>query len=78
LLAVGDRVRIRSDGGLAAARQYAGRAGRVTTIALGFDKIRSFVLVGGNREFVTHCAGGCTQDSPTETEDWSCQGKATE
>ena len=37
-LAVGDRVRVRSDGRSAAARKYAGRKGQVTMIGPGVDR----------------------------------------
>ena len=37
--AVGDRVRVRSDGGSAAARKYAGKEGRVTMRGPGLDTI---------------------------------------
>jgi hypothetical protein len=36
---VGDRVRVRSDGGTAAAKKYAGRKGRVTMRGPGIDRI---------------------------------------
>ena len=36
---VGDRVQVRSDGGSAAARKYAGRKGQVTMRGPGFDRI---------------------------------------
>ena len=36
---VGDRVQVRSDGGSAAARKYAGRKGRVTMRGPGLDRI---------------------------------------
>jgi len=36
---VGDRVRVRSDGGSAAAKKYAGRKGRVTMRGPGLDRI---------------------------------------
>ena len=36
---VGDRVQVRSDGGSAAAKKYAGRKGRVTMRGPGFDRI---------------------------------------
>jgi hypothetical protein len=36
---VGDRVRVRSDGGSAAARKYAGKKGRVTMRGPGLDSI---------------------------------------
>jgi hypothetical protein len=35
---VGDRVRVRSDGGSAAARKYAGRKGQVTMRGPGLDR----------------------------------------
>jgi hypothetical protein len=35
---VGDRVRVRSDGGSAAARKYAGRKGKVTMKGPGLDR----------------------------------------
>ena len=35
---VGDRVRVRSDGGSAAARKYAGRKGQVTMKGPGLDR----------------------------------------
>ena len=35
---VGDRVRVRSDGGSAAARKYAGRKGQVTMREPGLDR----------------------------------------
>ena len=36
---VGDRVQVRSDGGSAAAKKYAGRKGRVTMRGPGLDRI---------------------------------------
>ena len=36
---VGDRVQVRSDGGSAAARKYAGRKGQVTMRGPGLDRI---------------------------------------
>jgi hypothetical protein len=36
---VGDRVQVRSDGGSAAARKYAGRMGQVTMRGPGLDRI---------------------------------------
>jgi hypothetical protein len=46
---VGDRVRVRTGGGTAAARKYAGRVGRVGATAPGLDRIRLFyVRVDGN------------------------------
>ena len=36
---VGDRVRVRSDGGSAAARKYAGKKGQVTMRGPGLDRI---------------------------------------
>jgi hypothetical protein len=36
---VGDRVQVRSDGGSAAARKYAGKKGRVTMRGTGLDTI---------------------------------------
>jgi hypothetical protein len=36
---VGDRVQVRSDGGSAAARKYAGRKGQVTMSGPGLDRI---------------------------------------
>jgi hypothetical protein len=36
---IGDRVQVRSDGGSAAARKYAGRKGRVTMRGPGLDRI---------------------------------------
>ncbi len=36
---VGDRVQVRSDGGSAAARKYAGRRGQVTMRGPGLDRI---------------------------------------
>jgi hypothetical protein len=38
-LDVGDRVQVRSDGGSAAARKYAGRKGQVTMRGPGLDRI---------------------------------------
>ena len=38
-LDVGDRVRVRSDGGSAAARKYAGKKGQVTMRGPGLDRI---------------------------------------
>ena len=45
---VGDRVRVRSDGGSAAARKYAGRKGQVTMRGLGLDRIVVDVQIGEN------------------------------
>jgi hypothetical protein len=53
LIAVGDRVRVRTDGGSAAARKYAGREGRVTTITPSWDKLGFFVRIEDNRDFET-------------------------
>ena len=36
---IGDRVQVRSDGGSAAARKYAGKKGQVTMRGLGLDRI---------------------------------------
>jgi hypothetical protein len=36
---IGDHVQVRSDGGSAAARKYAGRKGQVTMRGPGFDRI---------------------------------------
>jgi hypothetical protein len=36
---IGDRVQVRSDGGSAAARKYAGRKGQVTMRGPGLDRI---------------------------------------
>jgi hypothetical protein len=38
-LEVGDRVQVRSDGGSAAARKYAGKRGQVTMRGPGLDRI---------------------------------------
>ena len=53
MIAVGDRVRVRTDGGSAAAREYGGREGRVTTITLSWDKVSLFVRIQANRNFGT-------------------------
>jgi hypothetical protein len=53
LIAVGDRVRVRTDGGSAVARKYAGREGRVTTIMPSWDKVNFFVRIEGNRDLET-------------------------
>ena len=45
---VGDRVRVRSDGGSAAARKYAGRKGQVTMRGPGLDRIVVDVQIGEN------------------------------
>ena len=48
-LEVGDRVRVRTDGGTAAAWKYAGRGGRVEEIATGLDNVHQiYVRVDGN------------------------------
>jgi hypothetical protein len=49
---VGDRVRVRSDGGSAAAKKYAGRKGRVTMRGPGLDRIVVDVQLEENN-FVT-------------------------
>jgi hypothetical protein len=47
---VGDRVRVRTSGGTAAARKYSGRGGRVEAIEPAFDGRRFFyVRIDGNR-----------------------------
>lgn len=53
MIAVGDRVRVRTDGGSAAARKYAGREGWVTTITPSWDKVSFFVGIEDNREIET-------------------------
>jgi hypothetical protein len=46
---VGDRVHIRTGGGSAAARKYAGQGGRVEGTELGWDRTRFFfVRIDGN------------------------------
>ena len=45
---VGDRVRVRSDGGSAAARKYAGRKGQVTMRGPGLDRIVVDVQIDEN------------------------------
>lgn len=50
---MGDRVRVQTDGGSAAAHKYAGREGCVTKIAPGFDKIDFFVRIDGNHGLET-------------------------
>ena len=52
-IAVGDRVRIQEEGGSAAACKYAGRHGRVASIALGAAKATIFVCVEGNHALQT-------------------------
>ena len=47
---VGDRVRVRTSGGTAAARKYSGRGGRVEEIATGLDNVHQiYVRIDGNR-----------------------------
>jgi hypothetical protein len=53
LITVGDWVRVRTSGGSAAARKYAGREGQVTTITPGLDKVNVLVRIEGNRAFET-------------------------
>ena len=45
---VGDRVRVRSDGGSAAARKYAGRKGQVTMRGPGLDRVVVDVQIDEN------------------------------
>ncbi len=45
---VGDRVRVRSDGGSAAAKKYAGRKGQVTMRGPGLDRIVVDVQIDEN------------------------------
>ena len=45
---VGDRVQIRSDGGSAAARKYAGRKGQVTMRGPGLDRVVVDVQIEDN------------------------------
>jgi hypothetical protein len=52
-MAVGDHVRIREEGGSAAARKYAGQHGQVTDIAIGAAKVTIFVCVEGNHVLQT-------------------------
>lgn len=49
LVEVGDRVRIRTDGGSPAARKYAGEKGQVTMISSGLEGIVLDVRMDGNR-----------------------------
>jgi hypothetical protein len=53
LITVGDRVRVRTNGGSAAAWKYAGREGQVTAITPSLDKVRFLVRIEGNRDFET-------------------------
>ena len=46
-------MRVRTDGGSAAAREYGGREGRVTTITPSWDKVSLFVRIQANRNFGT-------------------------
>jgi hypothetical protein len=45
---VGDRVQVRSDGGSAAARKYAGKKGQVTMRGPGLDRIMIDVQIEEN------------------------------
>ena len=45
---VGDRIRVRSDGGSAAARKYAGRKGQVTMRGPGLDRVVVDVQIDEN------------------------------
>jgi hypothetical protein len=45
---VGDRVQIRSDGGSAAARKYAGKTGQVTMRGPGLDRVVVDVQIEDN------------------------------
>ncbi len=45
---VGDRVRVRSEGGSAAARKYAGRKGQVTMRGPGLDRVVVDVQIEDN------------------------------
>jgi hypothetical protein len=45
---VGDRVQVRSDGGSAAARKYAGKKGQVTMRGAGLDRIMTDVQIEEN------------------------------
>ena len=45
---VGDRVQVRSDGGSAAARKYAGKKGQVTMRGPGLDRIMTDVQIEEN------------------------------
>ena len=45
---VGDRVQVRSDGGSAAARKYAGRKGQVTMRGPGLDRVVVDVQIDEN------------------------------
>ena len=49
---VGDRVRVRSDGGSAAARKYAGRKGQVTMRGPGLDRVVVDVQIENNFDTV--------------------------
>jgi ribosomal protein L25 (general stress protein Ctc) len=53
LMTVGDQVRVREEGGSAAARKYAGQHGQVTDIAIGAAKVTIFVCVEGNHVLQT-------------------------
>ena len=44
----GDRVRVQSDGGSAAAEKYAGREGQATMVAQGFERTIVDVHIEGN------------------------------
>ncbi len=46
-------MRVRTDGGSAVARKYAGREGRVTTITPSWDKVSFFVRIEANRDLET-------------------------
>ena len=60
---VGDRVQIRSDGGSAAARKYAGRKGQVTMRGPGLDRVVVDVQIENNFDTVFE-----EQDLSTATE----------
>jgi hypothetical protein len=45
---VGDWVRVRSDGGSAAAEKYAGKQGQATMVGAGFDRTIVDVRIEGN------------------------------
>lgn len=51
MIEIGVKVKVRTDGGSAAARKYAGRTGRVTTISPSLDAY--FVQIDGNFTFET-------------------------